>query len=139
MNRLLTPFLTASTLVLSFAFAGTASAADAYDVMADCSIAAYLAQDKCGLSIHLGEDYLSKTSLKKITFKVNGKPVHMAYNDKTPVTTGNTFSAYSLAHEIPVTCGKTYTVTAHVIKTNSTAETKVGDPQPVVCPVKATF
>lgn len=139
MTRLLPSFVTTSAIVLSFAFAGTASAADAYDVMADCSISAYVAQDKCGLSIHLGEDYLSKTSLKKIIFRVNGKPVHVAYNDKSPLAAGNTFSAFSLANQLPVTCGKTYTITAHVIKSTSSVETKVGEPQPVVCPAKATF
>jgi hypothetical protein len=139
MNRLLPSLITTSAIVLSFAFAGTASAADAYDVMSDCSISAYVAQDKCGLSIHLGEDFLSKTSLKKIIFRVNGKPVHVAYNDKTPLQTGNTFSAFSLANQIPVTCGKTYTISASVVTATSVAETKVGEPQPVICPAKATF
>lgn len=138
MNRLLPSFITTSAIVLSFAFAGTASAADAYDVMADCSIATYVAQDKCGLSIQLGEDYLKKTALKKIIFRVNGKPVHVAYNDKTPLQT-NTFSAFSLGNQIPVTCGKTYTISAYVVTATSVAETKVGEPQPVICPAKATF
>lgn len=139
MNRLLSSRFTVSAFVTVFAFAGTASAADTYDVMAECSVSHYTVPGKCGLSMHLSEDYLSKTSLKKMIFKINGKPVHIGYNDKTPLAQGNTFSVFSLANSIPVTCGKNYTVTAYVVKATAAAETKVGDPQLVVCPVKADF
>lgn len=139
MNRLLSSILIKSVFVVSFAFVGTVSAADTYDVMAECSVSHYTVQDKCGLSIHLGEDYVSKILLKKVIFKINGKPVYIGYNDKTPLVAGNTFSLFSLGNSIPVTCGKTYNVTAHVVKATSSLETKVGDPQPVTCPTKANF
>ncbi len=138
MNRLLPSFVTTSAFVLSFAFAGGASAADSYDLMADCSVPTYFVQDKCGLSIRLAEDFSNKTTLKKLIFRVNGAPVHVGYNDKSPLQT-NAFATFSSANSIPVTCGKTYIITAHVVKANSTAETKVGEPQPVVCPAKKTF
>jgi hypothetical protein len=138
MNRLLPLFITTSAVVLSFSFTGVASAADSYDLMADCLVSTSV-PDKCGLSIALaGDNTSNKATLKKVIFRINGKPVYAAYNDKSPLLI-NTFAAFSIANSIPVPCSKTYIITAHVVKANSTAETKVGDSQPVVCPAKATF
>ncbi|WP_394752291.1 hypothetical protein [Crenothrix sp.] len=137
MNRLLPLLITSSAAVLSFSFASMASAATTYDLLSDCSVPTYQAQ-KCALSIVLASDNVTKASLKKVIFRVNGKPVYAAYNDKIPLLV-NTFANFTVFSGLPVTCGKTYTVTASVVKATSNAETNVGEAQPVVCPLKATF
>ncbi|SJM92084.1 exported hypothetical protein [Crenothrix polyspora] len=137
MSRLLPLLITPAAVVLSFSFAGMASAATTYDLMSDCSIPTYQAQ-KCALSIVLVSDNVTKTSLKKVIFRVNGKPVYAAYNDKIPLLV-NTFANFTVVNGIPVTCGKTYTITAYVVKATSDTETNVGEAQPVVCPLKAIF
>jgi hypothetical protein len=125
-------------LTLALALANTVFAADKYDVEAECSVNNYAVQGKCGLSMHLNQDYADKTVLKKIIFKVNGNTVHITYNDTTPLAT-NTLTALSSFNPLPVTCGKSYNVSAYVVTAQSNAETKVGNPQIVACPAKVNF
>ncbi|SJM89187.1 exported hypothetical protein [Crenothrix polyspora] len=133
MNRLLPSFITTSVFVLSCAFAGTA-AADPFSLTANCALPSYI-PDKCGLTVRLADTTSSSTAtVLKLTFKVNGKEAFLSQNDtKNPAAS---FTNFSSVNNLPVTCNKSYKITAviAVVVDSKQVIKSAGTPVTIKCP-----
>jgi hypothetical protein len=132
MNRLLSSFTTTAVFIVAFASAGTASA-DPFSLTGSCTLPS-ANTDKCGLSIKLNDTTTSNTAvLTSLSLKVNGKPVYYAKNDVK--NSSSSFSVFSNVSYLPVTCGKTYKITAVVAEVGQAVKA-AGTPLTVQCPAK---
>jgi hypothetical protein len=102
--------------------------AEPFALTAGCKLTSMVAgQGKCVLSATF-TDFGSSTIVKRAQIKVNGVVAGQSNNDSlNPYT-------FMMEGETGVTCGASYTVTGHIMRSGSTTYEQTGSVPAVACP-----
>ncbi|MBN8487520.1 MAG: hypothetical protein J0M20_07340 [Burkholderiales bacterium] len=101
-----------------------------FTLTGSCSVSSLVAgQGKCSLYVMASDNYVNPTMVRKGQIKVNGTLVHQWNNDAS-----NPSEYSTLATDVGVSCGGTYTVTSWIVQPGATKYEQVGNMPALVCP-----